>query len=661
MSTKTIEKGIPLSIGTMLITLGIVYGDIGTSPLYVMQSMFSYEGFLKDPYMIMGGISAVFWTLTLQTTIKYVVITLKADNNGEGGIFSLYALLKGMKYKWLYLVAIIGGSSLVADGVITCSITVTSAIEGLQNVDPSIKVIPIVVIIITSLFAFQRQGTNKIGRYFGPVMFFWFLMLGVLGLSQIITHPLILESLSPVYAYRMLFDYPHTFVLLGAIFLCTTGAEALYADLGHCGIRNIRMTWIYVKSMLMLNYLGQGAWLLKHMDSAKVSDNPFYVMMPSWFLVPGVIMATVAAIIASQALISGTFTLVSESISLNFFPQLKIKYPTVIKGQMYISKINMFLWLGSMFVVFYFRESSRMQAAYGLAISITMLMTTILMTFYLLKNKAAIWKICLFTGTFSIVETAFLLSNLQKFTHGGWFTLTLAAFFSVSMFAWTRGSEIRKRFIKFVPLKQYLPVIESVSSDKEITKTATHLIYLVNTPDKAMVDDDIIFSLINHSPKRADVYWLIYLNIDEAPYTCQYTISTIEDQKIFRVDITLGFRMDPKINMYFIQILNEQATAGNVDKLSEYQSLRSYNYRADYRFVVIDRIKNLELPLSNSQDYILSYYYFMKKIGTNEIERYGLNSSNTISESVPLGLAMSMENTILWKNKPEEILSNASR
>lgn len=660
MSDKTLEKGIPLSIGTMLITLGIVYGDIGTSPLYVMQSMFSYKGFLQDPYMIMGGISAVFWTLTLQTTIKYVLITLRADNNGEGGIFSLYALLKGMKYKWLYLIAIVGGSSLVADGVITCSITVTSAIEGLQNVDPSIPVIPIVVIIISTLYAFQRQGTQKIGKYFGPVMSVWFLMLGVLGVAQIFTYPRILEALSPVYAYRMLFDYPHTFILLGAVFLCTTGAEALYADLGHCGIRNIRMTWIYVKSMLMLNYLGQGAWLLKHIQTTKVSDNPFYTMMPDWFLIPGVIMATAAAIIASQALISGTFTLVSESISLNFFPQLKIKYPTIVKGQMYIPKINMFLWLGSMFVVFYFRESSRMQAAYGLAISITMLMTTVLMTFYLIKNKAAIWKICLFTGTFSIVETAFFLSNMQKFTHGGWFTLSLAAFFSLSMYAWTRGSEIRNRFIKFVPLKQYLPVVEAVSADTEITKTATHLIYMVNTPDKNLVDDDIVFSLINHSPKRADVYWLIYLNVAEAPYTCNYSITPIEDQKIFRVDINLGFRMDPKINMYFIQILNEQAVNGNVDKLSEYKSLRAYNYRADYRFVVIDRIKNLELPLSNTQDYILSYYYFMKKIGTNEIERYGLNSSNTISEYVPLGLAMSMEDKIVWINKPAADSSKVS-
>ncbi|MGL5788247.1 MAG: KUP/HAK/KT family potassium transporter [Bacteroidales bacterium] len=660
MSDKTLEKGIPLSIGTMLITLGIVYGDIGTSPLYVMQSMFSYKGFLQDPYMIMGGISAVFWTLTLQTTIKYVLITLRADNNGEGGIFSLYALLKGMKYKWLYLIAIVGGSSLVADGVITCSITVTSAIEGLQNVDPSIPVIPIVVIIISTLYAFQRQGTQKIGKYFGPVMSVWFLMLGVLGVAQIFTHPRILEALSPVYAYRMLFDYPHTFILLGAVFLCTTGAEALYADLGHCGIRNIRMTWIYVKSMLMLNYLGQGAWLLKNIQTTKVSDNPFYTMMPDWFLIPGVIMATAAAIIASQALISGTFTLVSESISLNFFPQLKIKYPTIVKGQMYIPKINMFLWLGSMFVVFYFRESSRMQAAYGLAISITMLMTTVLMTFYLIKNKAAIWKICLFTGTFSIVETAFFLSNMQKFTHGGWFTLSLAAFFSLSMYAWTRGSEIRNRFIKFVPLKQYLPVVEAVSADTEITKTATHLIYMVNTPDKNLVDDDIVFSLINHSPKRADVYWLIYLNVAEAPYTCNYSITPVEDQKIFRVDINLGFRMDPKINMYFIQILNEQAVNGNVDKLSEYKSLRAYNYRADYRFVVIDRIKNLELPLSNTQDYILSYYYFMKKIGTNEIERYGLNSSNTISEYVPLGLAMSMEDKIVWINKPAADSSKVS-
>lgn len=654
MDTKSIEKGIPLSLGTMLITLGIVYGDIGTSPLYVLQSMFTYNGFLNDPYLIKGGISAVFWTLTLQTTIKYVVITLRADNNGEGGIFSLYALLKGMKYKWLYLIAIVGGSSLVADGVITCSITVTSAIEGLQIIDPNVPVIGIVVVIISSIYAVQRQGTQKIGKYFGPAMFFWFFTLGILGIYQIVKYPLILEALNPYYAYRMLFDYPGTFMLLGAIFLCTTGAEALYADLGHCGIKNIRVTWVYVKTMLILNYLGQGAWLITQMHHTNINDNPFYMMMPHWFVIPGVLIATMAAIIASQALISGTFTLVSEAISLNFFPHLKIKYPTIIKGQMYISRINMFLWVGSMFVVAYFRESSRMQAAYGLAISITMLMTTILMTFYLIKKGTARWKICIFTTTFAIIETAFLISNMQKFYHGGWFTLALAAFFSISMFAWTKGSEIRKRFLKYVPLNQYLPVIEAVSADTQIPKTSTHLLYLLNTNEKNLVDDDIIFSLLNHSPKRADVYWFVNLTIDEAPYTCQYTIETIEAQKIFRVNIVLGFRMEPKINMYFLQILNQQAAQDNVDKVSQYPSLRSRNYLADYRFVVINRIKNLELPLSQYQDFILSYYYFMERIGTDAIENYGLNSSNTIVESVPLGLKINMESTIEWINKPAD-------
>jgi len=419
------SHGIKFSVAGLLVTLGIVFGDIGTSPLYVMKAVLR-EGFPIEPEFILGVLSCVIWTLTMQTTIKYVVITLRADNKGEGGIFSLFALLRKSK-RWVYILAIIGGSTLLADGIITPSITVVSSIEGLQLINPAIKVVPIVLIIITLLFTVQQFGTEHIGKFFGPIMFLWFLMLGVLGASEIHEQLLVFKAFNPYYAIHLLTHYHGSILLLGAVFLCTTGAEALYTDLGHCGLKNIRVSWTYVKICLILNYLGQGAWLLSHHTSTSSAiPNPFYSIMPGWFLPVGIALATSAAIIASQALISGSYTLISEAISLNFWPRIKINYPTQHKGQMYIASINWFLWISCIGVVIGFRESDNMEAAYGLSITITMMITTFLMTSYLSMKRVPKPIIALFFGTYLLIEGSFLYANLFKFMHGGWFTILMA-------------------------------------------------------------------------------------------------------------------------------------------------------------------------------------------------------------------------------------------
>ena len=493
-----------ISAAGLLITLGIIYGDIGTSPLYVMKAIVGGANSITAPF-IMGGLSCIFWTLTLQTTVKYIIITLRADNNGEGGIFSLFALIR-KRAKWAYMFAIIGGSTLLADGVITPSITIVSAVEGLVNVNPRIPVIPIVIAIITGLFLVQKFGTKVVGESFGPIMFIWFAMLGVLGFSQIIKSPLILKAVDPHYAYVFLTKYPQGFLLLGAVFLCTTGAEALYSDLGHCGLKNIRITWIYVKIALLLNYFGQGSWILLNSDNVTEWTNPFFAIMPHWFLIIGIIISTAAAIIASQALISGSFTLISEAISLNFWPKIKINYPTNIKGQMYISTINWMLYFSCLFVVLWFQRSSNMEAAYGLSITITMLMTTCLLSIYLFYKKVPIYVVIVFLLVYLSIEGTFLIANLNKFMHGGWFTLMLGGFLLMIMYVWFSGRRIKNSFIEFLRIENYVDVIKELSHDHTIPKYATNLVFLTKANKATDIESKIIYSILNKHPKRADLY-----------------------------------------------------------------------------------------------------------------------------------------------------------
>jgi KUP system potassium uptake protein len=591
----------------------------------------SFDNINQD--IIFGSISCVIWTLTLQTTIKYVVLTLKANNKGEGGTFALFALIR-RRQSWTYIIAIIGGSTLLADGIITPAITVTSAIEGFSLGTKTIVLL--VIIILTILFIIQQFGTQFIGKFFGPVMFLWFAMLATLGFSQILYYPQILKCINPYYAYNLLVHYPGSLLVLGAVFLATTGAEALYSDLGHCGIKNIRISWIYVKVCLVLNYLGQGAWVLMNKANPSIqSVNPFFQIMPSWFLISGTIIATAAAIIASQALISGSFTLVSEAIQLDFWPRFKRKYPTFFRGQVYVPKLNWFLWIACLFVVWHFQKSTNMEAAYGLSITITMLMTTVLLTVYLARKTPWYFVAPLSIGYF-LIESLFLSANITKFVHGGWVTIALAGLFSLVMYTWYNGRKLKNDYLIYVKISDYLDAMESLSKDKSVPKCATNLVYITKANRKSDIESKIIFSIFNKRPKRADAYWFIHVDVVDSPDTFEYEVTHLIPGKVIKIDFYLGFKVQPLINQYFMQVYNNLVESKEVDDLSRYQSLRSHHVRGDFKFILIDRIITYDFDLTMHQRFVIGMYNLFKRISLSEDKSLNLDISNVLIEKVPL-------------------------
>lgn len=623
------------SLAGLIITFGIVYGDIGTSPLYVMKAIVAGARTTIDEGYILGALSCIIWTLTLQTTLKYIFITLKADNHGEGGILALYAQIR-KRARWIFIPAIIGAAALLADGVITPSITVVSSVEGLRMLRPDVHVIPIALIIIAFLFLVQQFGTSSIGKTFGPLMLIWFSMLAILGISHIIDFPAVFKAFNPVYGIKLLVDYPGGFLLLGAVFLCTTGAEALYSDLGHCGLHNIRISWIFVKTALILNYLGQGAWLLHNPEALSSGINPFFGIMPVWFLLPGIIIATIAAIIASQALISGSYTILSEAISLNFWPRVKITYPAVYRGQMYIAMINWFLFFACCFVILYFRESSNMEAAYGLAITITMLMTTLLMIFYLMKIHRPKILIVGFVVLYLTIEGAFLVANLHKFSYGGWFTLLLTCLIFFMMYTWYRARQIKKRYLFFKKIANYFEVIKDLRNDLTVPKIATNLVFLTKADYKTDVESKILYSLLQKQPKRADHYWLLHLHIVEEPFKLEYKVDKLIPDILTRVEFVVGFKVQPRLNLFFREVIEDLQKSGEFDVTSNYQSLSKHKIPGDFRFVLIDRIQNYDFDFHKFDQFIMNIYSIMKRIGISDVKAYGLDSSSVLVEKVPL-------------------------
>ena len=622
----------------LLITLGIVFGDIGTSPLYVMKAIRNVNPGAGADYII-GAVSCVIWTLTLQTTVKYVLVALRADNNGEGGILALYSLVKRLRYKWLYVVAAVGASTLIADGVITPAVTVTSAIEGLGALYPQAPVVGISILIIALIFVVQQFGTSKIGRCFGPFMLCWFLMLGALGVASLGCFPAILKAFNPLYAVRLLVDYPGWFLVLGAVFLCTTGAEALYSDLGHCGRKNISVSWIFVKVMLILNYLGQGAWLIANRGVAGADLNPFYAIMPQWMLPLGIVMSTGAAIIASQALISGSFTIFSEAINLNFWPRLRIKYPTVVKGQLYIPSVNWFLMGGCILTVLLFRTSSAMEAAYGLAITVTMLMTTCLLCFYMgHKGVSRIW-VAVFAVVFTCIEGCFLVANMFKFVHGGWYTILLAGLVCAVMLAWHKAHGIRMRYFEYKKLDDYGTLLTDISRDREIPKYATNLVYLSNSEQPDRVESKILYSIINKQPKRADRYWLLRVDFVDTPDTLTYEVEPHFDGVLWSVGLKIGFRVPPQISMYFRQVVEDLVGSGKIDLVSDYPSLRRHGIAGNFRFGIIRRIFSPSSLCGNLERTVMLVYERLRRMALSPEQALGLDTSNTTIENVPLIIA----------------------
>jgi KUP system potassium uptake protein len=623
-----------LSIAGIIVSLGIIYGDIGTSPLYVMSAIIGKQMITKE--LIYGGLSAVFWTITLLTTIKYVMITLQADNNGEGGIFSLFALIKRKrKKKYFIWIAILGGSMLLADGIITPPISISSAIEGLSVVYPEIQTIPIVIAIIILIFLLQQLGTSTVGKSFGPIMMIWFGMLAFWGVYYIIKNPSILVALSPHYAIKMLFN-PKGFWLLGAIFLCTTGAEALYSDLGHVGKENIRISWIFVKTALVLNYFGQGVWLLQHEGQFLNGQNPFFAMMPKEFLLVGIGIATLAAIIASQALISGSFSLISEAVRLNIFPKIEIKYPAVTLGQIYIPIINNFLLIGCISVVLYFKKAAAMEAAYGLAITVTMLMTTLLLREYLITKRRAPLLIWVLFLTYVVIEGAFFVANLIKFMHGGYFTLIVSSLFILIMFSRWRTVKIKQSLREYVPINDYLDQLKALSSDHSLPKFATNLVFLTTSPKESEIEYKIIYSILQKQPKRADNYWFVHVNVTKSPYTCEYKVDTISKNDVYRITFNLGFKVEEKISQFLRIVIEDMVKKGEVTINSPYHSLKENNIAGDFRFVILEEILSTENQLDFKDRLAIKINLWLKNITTTPEKWFNLDSNLVMVEKVPL-------------------------
>ena len=628
----------------LLITLGIIYGDIGTSPLYTFQTILN-EGGQISKELVFGAISCVFWTLTLQTTFKYVWITLQADNKGEGGVFSLFALVRRYGKKLVYP-AIIGAGTLLADGIITPPISVTSAIEGLGSVKGlehiivpgNNLVVELVLVILLLLFVFQRFGTKIVGGSFGPIMFVWFGMLSVLGLRQIIHYPLVLEALSPHYALELLIRHPKGFWLLGAVFLCTTGAEALYSDLGHCGRRNIQVSWLFVKTALVLNYLGQGAWVLLQQKPDLGGVNPFFAIVPHWFLVPSVFIAMSASIIASQALISGSFTLINEAISLNFWPKVTVKFPTDIRGQIYIPSINWILCTGCFLVVLYFRTSEAMTAAYGFSITIAMLMTTILVYHFLRYVKHySIWAVIPILIVFVVVESSFFVANAVKIVKRLFF-LVFEVGLIFTMYIWYNARKINNRFLNFIDLQEHIPLLENLSQDESVPKFSSHLIYLTKANRPTHIEEKILYSIFSHNPKRADIYWFVHIERTDEPYTMEYGVEELSD-KVIRVEFRLGFRVQQRVGLMFRKVVTEMICNRELDIAHRYPSLKKHNIAEDFRYVILEKFLSYDNEFSVREGFILNTYFAMKRLALAEEKAFGLDTSETVVEKLPLLVA----------------------
>ena len=618
----------------ILVALGIIYGDIGTSPLYVFRAIVHDRTISEE--LVIGGLSCVFWTITLITTIKYIYLALNADNKGEGGIFALYALVRRYKGKWVIYPAIIGCCTLISDGFITPAFSISSAVEGLTIDFPDIPTVPIVVVILVLLFVFQQFGTSIVGKTFGPVMVIWFTSIAAIGLYNLSSDWTVLKAINPMYAFNLLTQYPGGFWLLAAVFLCTTGAEAMYSDLGHCGKSNIRVGWGFVKVALLLNYAGQAAWLMS-LDGLKLDGKiPFYAIVPEWFLIPQIVIATMATIIASQALITGTFTLVNEAMKMKLWPSTNVRFPSQLKGQIYIPAINWILLLGTLMVVFIFQKSENMEGAYGLAITFDMLMTTTLLVYFFTTAKKSRLRSIILAIVFFSLEGVFLVSNFDKFWHGGWFAFAVAFLLFIIMFVLHKARRLRDRHTEFVDLKHYVPLIQDLQADTSIPKEATNLVYMCVADSNRYIDSNIIYSIFRKRPKRADVYWFLHVDTVDSPYTSKYSVSTIIPKKCFFIRIKLGFKADHRVNLLFNKILHEMTENAEIDLVSHYDSLRKHSMPADFKFVILHSLASVDSEISAFDDLIISGYRWIKSWSLSTEEQYGLEMANVEVETVPI-------------------------
>jgi KUP system potassium uptake protein len=623
-----------LSKAGVLIALGIIYGDIGTSPIYTMKFIIGNRPITED--LVLGGVSCVFWTLTLITSLKYIYLALNADNKGEGGIFALYALVRRYKARWIIYPAIIGCCTLIADGFLTPAFSVSSAVEGLKLRYPSMPTTSIVVAILFALFVFQQFGSAVVGKTFGPIMTVWFLVLAATGLPQIISDPGILRALNPYHAYELIAEYPQGFWLLSAVFLCTTGAEALYSDLGHVGKPNVRVGWAFVKVCLLINYFGQGAFLLSMSGKTLGEQIPFFSIFPEQLLIVGVFVSTLATIIASQALITGVFSLVNEAMKLKLWPALRVRYPSESKGQMYIPAINWILMAGSLTIVWIFKESAAMEGAYGLAIMVNMLMTTSLLVLYFTTVKKSTFRSVALAVAFFSIEGMFLVSNLDKFEHGGWFTFLIAAIFFFMMFILHKARALRQRHTEFVDLRHYEAMLKDLQEDQGVPKEATNLVYLSVADSRRYIDSNIIYSIFKKRPKRADVYWFVHVETVDNPFTSKYKVDTIIPKKAFFISMRLGFKTPHRVNTLFTKIIHEMADAGEINLTSPYNSLHKYSMTADFKFISLHSWASADSEISSFERFVITGYRVIKLFSLSTEAMYGLETANIEIEKVPI-------------------------
>ena len=646
---KTKKK---FQFGLFLVTIGIVYGDIGTSPLYVMKSILDGNGGISrvDESFIIGALSLVIWTVTLLTTIKYVLIALKADNHGEGGIFSLYSLVRNCGKK-LIIPAMLGGAALLADGVLTPAVTVTTAVEGLRSIEVmnrflgegQLKVVVITLLIIFVLFSVQHAGTSKIGKAFGPCMLLWFSFLGVTGAMMVIQHPAVLKAFNPMYAIQVLFS-PYNkagFMILGSVFLATTGAEALYSDMGHVGRENVYFSWSFVKACLVLNYLGQGAWIINNIANTALQGiqdlNPFFQMLPVMMRPVAVILSAMAAVIASQALITGSYTLVSEAILLDLLPHLEIRYPSDTKGQIYIGTVNNMLWIGCSLVVLYFRSGHKIESAYGLAITITMLMTTFLIFAYLRsvkKKKLLPWLVLI---VFGLIESVFFISSLGKFLHGGYFTALLTLVILLMMIVWYRGTQVEQTHRTDLRIRDHIDTLKRLRDDESIPLLAHNLVYLENGKNPELMDRDVLYSILDKTPKRAMAYWFVSVDMLDQPNVMNYHVETYGTDFIFRIRLDLGFKCSQGINEYLWQIVHDLQESGELPEQDKKYSIYAKSGVGNFRFCIIHKSVPTKMELlSGFDEMILNTKYRVRRMAGSKTKWYGLDNSSLIVETVPL-------------------------
>ena len=653
LETHTEHKKSKFSMGMILVAIGIVYGDIGTSPMYVMKSIVEGNGGIQnvDPEFIVGSLSLVIWTITLLTTVKHVLIALKADNHGEGGIFALYTLVRNYG-KWLIIPTMIGGCTMLADGVLTPAVTVTTAVEGLRSIafmdrllgDGQFVVIVITLTIISVLFMIQRSGTSLIGKMFGPVMMIWFLYLGATGVWLALGDLTIIRALNPVYAVRVLFSPGNKagLMILGSVFLCTTGAEALYTDMGHVGKENIMRSWPFVKLCLILNYMGQSVWILANRDNpaiASVHDlNPFYMMLPAGLRPVAIVLSALAAIIASQALISGSYTLVHEAASLDLMPHLNVRYPSDTHGQIYIPLVNNILWVLCAVVILYFRSGSRMENAYGLAITISMLMMTILFTVYIGVLHRHYIGAVLFAATFFSLEGVFFVSSLGKFSIGGYVAIIISLVILLIMISWYRGTQIERLQGVKLSMRDYLSNIKGLQNDPDIPYTSNNLVYIAKGDDFEVIDRDILYSILDRDPKKADAYWFISVKTTHEPFDREYEVETYGTDYIFRVNLILGYKVKQSINVYLRQIVHDLLKTGELPKQEREHSIYGPSEVGSFKFCMIRKMMPLEGDLSPVDNFLIHNKYFIRRLAGSPVRWFGLETSRVLIEYVPLFL-----------------------